>query len=126
MTVPVLTDLDTEPPVYPWGMAPAHLRTRYQLRAAGLRPGRQPPAALLLWASRRGGRPRIGPYRFARLYDVRLARPRLRPTQAQLAALARALEARRTCPECSQQKPYVLSARLGVCNDCATRLQVAA
>lgn len=115
----VTADLDACPPVYPWRGAPAHLATRAQLAAQGLRPGRQGVQALVLWASRRGGRPRVDGYRFARLYDTRLARPRIAMTERRAAALAAALAARKTCPECGITRSYVPSARLGACNQCA-------
>ncbi len=87
----VFAELDADPPLYPWRQAPPHLLTRSQLKTAGLRPGRR-PAGMLAWASRRGG---------------------------QLAAIARALAARRRCPACGRDPGYVPSARLGCCNDCA-------
>lgn len=114
----VTADPDACPPVYPWRGAPAHLATRAQLAAQGLRPGRQGVQGLLLWASRRGGRPRVDGYRFARLYDVRLARPRIAVTERRAAALAAALAARMTCPKCGINRGYVPSARLGACNQC--------
>jgi len=117
---PVLPDPGADPPVYPWRSAPAHLLTRGQLRARGLRPGPQYPAGLILWPSRRGGRPRIDGYRFAVLYDIGQARPRLPVSPARARALAAALAARQTCPECQTRQTYVLSTRLGVCNSCAT------
>jgi hypothetical protein len=123
---PVFADPEADPPVYPWRSAPAHLLTRGQLRARGLRPGPQSPAALVLWASRRGGRPRIDGYRFARLYDLGAARPVLPVTPARAHALALALAARQTCPECQTRQTYVLSSRLGVCNSCASNSALAA
>lgn len=115
----VTADPDACPPVYPWRSAPAHLATRAQLAAQGLRPGRQGVQALLLWPSRRSGRPRVDGYRFARLYDTRLARPRIAVTERRAAALAAALAARMTCPECGINRGYVPSVRLGACNQCA-------
>jgi hypothetical protein len=105
--------------VYPWGGAPSHLATRAQLREAGLRPGRQGVQALLLWSSSRGGRPTIDGYRYAELFDVTLARPRIPVSEARAGALAAALAARMTCPRCGVNRGYVPSARLGMCNDCA-------
>ena len=64
--------------------------------------------------------------RAAYLYDVRFALPKRTATPAQLEALGKALAARRTCPECGRDAGYVLSRRLGVCNDCADAEQVAA
>jgi hypothetical protein len=123
----VVTDLDADPPVWPWRMAPPQLVTRAQLRGAGLRPGRQPVAGLLLWPSRRGGRPRTADgFRYAYLYRVDLARPRLRLSAAHAAAAAKATAARRICPECGFDPGYQPSKRLGCCNDCAEALGAAA
>ncbi len=123
----VLADPGADPPVYPWRSAPGHLATRAQLAAAGLRPGRQGVQGLLLWASRRGGRPRTPEgHRYAYLFDIRLARPRLPVSAARAASLARALAARQTCPRCGKRFGYVLSARLGYCNPCISELGLAA
>lgn len=100
-------------PTYSWHQAPAHLKTFRQLRAQGLRPGGQPVQGQILW------RTRSGEVRKAYLYDVTDAKPKRVPTPAVLAALDKALTARKTCPECGQVREYVLSRRLGVCNDCA-------
>ena len=114
----VLPDLDANPPLYPWRGAPEHLVTRAQLRNMGLRPGRQGVQALLLWRSRRGGRPHVDGLRFAELYDTRLARPRITMSERRTAALAAALASRMTCPRCGINRGYVPSARLGMCNIC--------
>lgn len=71
-----------------YGQAPEGLATRRQLRAAGLRPNGQEPAGQLLW--HRG-------HRFAWLYLVDRAAPKRQPSRAQLAALDRAMAARRYC-----------------------------
>ena len=108
-------------PTYPWRCAPDGLATRRQLAAAGLRPGGQPVAAQIMWPSSGPG--------VAYLYRLDLARPKRTPTAAQLAALGKALAARRTCPQCTRDAGYVLPAREGRCNDCAARpvdLEVAA
>lgn len=99
-------------PTYPWQMAPAGLATRRQLAAAGLRPGGQPVQAQVMWRGR-------GRVRVAYLYAVDAARPKRTPSPAQAEALARALAARRRCPECRQDRGYVLPARWGVCVPCA-------
>ncbi|MFC9975221.1 RRQRL motif-containing zinc-binding protein [Spirillospora sp. NPDC127200] len=104
-------------PTYPWRLAPPHLATRRQLAAAGLRPGGQEVAAQVLW---RQGR------RVAYLYDTRRALPKRVPTPAQLAALDKALAARRTCPRCGIDAGFVLSRRLGCCWDCAAAYERAA
>jgi hypothetical protein len=36
----------------------------------------------------------------------------------QLAAISRALAARRTCPTCGLEKPYYIPRSIGECNDC--------
>jgi hypothetical protein len=115
----VLADPDANPPLYPWRSAPGHLATRAQLREMGLRPGRQGVQALVVWNSRRGGRPRVDGRRYAQLYDVGRARPRITMSDRRAAALAAALAARRTCPSCGIDRGYVPSARLGKCNVCA-------
>ena len=99
-------------PTYPWHWAPKHLYTARQLRAKGLRPGGQAPIAQILW--RRG-------LRVAYLYRADLALPRRQATPAQLAAVAKALRARRTCPTCRAEKPYYIPRSLGECLDCTGR-----
>ena len=39
-------------------------------------------------------------------------------TDAQRAAIGKALLARRTCPDCTQVKPYYIPRRYGECLDC--------
>jgi ribosomal protein L37AE/L43A len=97
-------------------MAPDHLMTIRQLAARGLRPGGQGVQAQVLWASRRAGH-RDG-VRAAYLYDIGRAKPKRTPTDRQREALARALAARRRCPDCGRDVGYVLRRSLGVCNDC--------
>jgi hypothetical protein len=97
-------------PTYPYHWAPKGLLTLRQLRAQGLRPGGQPVTAQILW--RRG-------LRVAYLYRADLALPRRQATAAQLAALGKALAARRTCPACGTEKDYCLPRSTGQCNDCA-------
>jgi hypothetical protein len=99
-------------PTYPYRWAPKGLLTMRQLRAIGLRPGGQQPAAQILW--RRGKR-------VAYLYLTALALPKRTATPAQLTAIAAALRARRTCPSCGQEKPYCIPRSRGECNDCADR-----
>ena len=99
-------------PTYPYRWAPKHLLTIRQLRARGLRPGGQQPAAQILW--RRGRR-------VAYLYDTALALPKRQATPAQLTALDAAMRARRTCPACGQEKPYCIPLLTRDCNDCAGR-----
>lgn len=99
-------------PTYPYRFAPDGLMTLRQLRVYRLRPGGQDPAAQLLWRHR--GRTRV-----AYLYWRSLALPKRTATPAQLAAIGKALEARRTCPTCGHVKPYYIARSLGECNDCA-------
>jgi hypothetical protein len=97
-------------PTYPYHWAPKHLFTIRQLRAKGLRPGGQQPTAQILW--RRG-------LRVAYLYRADLALPKRQATPAQLAAIGRALTARRTCAACGTEKDYCIPRFTGLCNDCA-------
>jgi hypothetical protein len=100
-------------PTYPWRCAPDGLATRRQLRARGLRPGGQPVAGQVL-------RPRYrrGPL-VAYLYRLDKALPVRPMTPAKRRALACAMRARRTCPQCRQDAGYVIPASLGVCVPCA-------
>lgn len=77
-----------EIPVYEWRCAPAHLRTRRQLAAQGLRPNGQDIAGRVE-RPRRRGEPLT-----AYLYDVRLAAVKREATAAQLAALEKATRER--------------------------------
>ena len=99
-------------PTYPYHWAPKGLLTIRQLRALGLGPGGQSVIAQILW--RRG-------LRVAYLYRTDLALPRRQATPAQLAAIAKALCARRTCPACRTEKPYYIPRSLGECLDCTGR-----
>lgn len=96
-------------PTYPYRLAPADLATRRQLRARGLRPGRQPIAAQLVW--RRGAR-------VAYLYRLDLARPAAPFTAARRRALDLANAARRRCPTCHADAGYVIPPSVGQCNRC--------
>jgi hypothetical protein len=97
-------------PTYRYQMAPLGLATRRQLRAKGLRPGGQDPVAQIVW--RRGRR-------VAYLYRVALA-VAVRPmTPARERALAAAMRARRTCPECGQDVGHVIPVSLGCCWPCS-------
>ncbi|MFD6910250.1 RRQRL motif-containing zinc-binding protein [Streptomyces virginiae] len=100
-------------PTYPWRLAPEGLATRRQLRAEGLRPGGQPIAAQLL-------RPRFRREPLvAYLYRVDLAKPVRLMTSRKWGALALAMLARRTCPQCTTDAGYVIPASLGMCVSCA-------
>jgi hypothetical protein len=98
-------------PTWPWRSGPAHLRTRRQLAAVGLQPGRQPVAGQILWRARR----RI---RVAYLYDTNLAQPKKPATPRQLTALDKAMAARRLCPTCGLDVGYCIPRTLGQCVDC--------
>ena len=99
-------------PTYPFHYAPAGLLTIRQLRAKGLRPGGQDIAAQILWRHRRQRR-------VAYLYRADYSKPKRQATPAQLAAIAKALRARRICPTCGNEKPYYIPLSRGECNDCA-------
>ncbi|MBB5918961.1 hypothetical protein BJY24_007894 [Nocardia transvalensis] len=81
---PLDTAGEREPDLYDWRTAPAHLMTRRQLRAAGLRPGGQQPVAWVPVEWR-------GRTQYAGLYDSRRAAPKRIATPAQLRAVAKAI-----------------------------------
>ncbi|MBM0231896.1 hypothetical protein JNW91_08520 [Micromonospora sp. STR1_7] len=99
-------------PTYWWKGAPPGYATRRQLTAAGLRPGGQPIAALVLWQG-------VGGTRTAHLYRLDLAAPKRTATPAQRTAIDKALTARRTCRTCHQVRPYFIPRSLGECLACA-------
>ena len=101
-------------PTYPFHWAPTGLLTIRQLRAKGLRPGGQQIVAQILWRHRKYRR-------VAYLYREDLALPKRQATPAQLAAIDRALRARRICPTCGREKTYYIPRSKGECNDCAAR-----
>lgn len=88
-----------------------------QLKDKGLRPGGQPVAAQLLWASNRYHAP--GGVRFGYLYREDLALPRWLATPCQLKALGKALAARRSCPRCQRDAGYDIPRKLGCGLECA-------
>ena len=98
-------------PTFPYHGAPKWLATRRQLRADGLRPGGQNPVAQILWRHR-------AQRRVAYLYRREAAKPKRTATLAQLAAISKALTARRTCPACQQVKGYYIPRRTGECLNC--------
>jgi hypothetical protein len=105
-------------PALSWGWAARNrLATRRQLRALGLRPGGQEPVAVLMFQHTRPGR-RI---EYARLYLIDRALPKREATPAQLAAVAKALAARRTCTRCGQVRDYYLSTVSRMCGPCEDR-----
>ena len=99
-------------PTYPWRWAPDGLLTARQLRARGLRPGGQDVCAQILWRHKKNRR-------VAYLYDEAAAKPKRTATPAQLAAIDKALRARRTCSTCGHEKPYYIPHSIGECLDCA-------
>lgn len=101
-------------PVFGWHDVPSGLATRRQLRAAGLRPGGQDPVALLVFGHRKPAR-RV---EVAHLYRLDLAHPKRTPTLAQRAAIELALEARRTCRTCHQDRGYYLPTSTRQCWTC--------
>ncbi|MEU4576038.1 RRQRL motif-containing zinc-binding protein [Nonomuraea sp. NPDC023979] len=101
-------------PTYPWEMAPEGMATYRQLRKLGLRPNGQGVQAQIMW----GCKKEKAGYRVAYLYRIDLAAP-IRPmTPAKRAAIAKALEARKTCSDCGTVFKYVLPTRYGACIDC--------
>ena len=79
--------------LHPYRWAPDGLATRRQLRAKDLRPDGQPIVAQILWRHRRQ-------VHTAYLYRLDMAKPKRPATPAQLQAVAKALQARRTCRHC--------------------------
>ncbi|WP_217201619.1 RRQRL motif-containing zinc-binding protein [Streptomyces buecherae] len=102
-------------PTYPWHLAPDGYLTRRQLRARGLRPGGQPVAAQIM---RRSSRRKAG-VAIAYLYRLDLARPVRPMTAGRARALAAAMLARRTCPQCQRDAGYCIPRSLGTCVTCA-------
>lgn len=98
-------------PTFYWRGAPAGFATRRQLRATGLCPGGQDIAGQIKW---RG----IGGERTAYLYRTDLAKPKRTATPRVLAALDKALRARKTCGTCGQVKPYFIRTKFDECADC--------
>ncbi|RLV66117.1 hypothetical protein STAN_1638 [Streptomyces sp. CBMAI 2042] len=98
--------------VYRWRLAPDGLATRRQLRALGLRPGGQDVVAEV-HRPRRRREPLV-----AYLYRVDHAKPVRPMTPARAAALAAAMRARRTCPNCLTDVGYCIPPSLGMCVTC--------
>ncbi|GGJ97104.1 hypothetical protein GCM10011583_30790 [Streptomyces camponoticapitis] len=90
---------------FPWKYATAGYATRRQLRARGLRPARSRS-------------PHTG-VAVAHLYRIDHAKP-VRPMTPGLAArLAKAVLARRTCPNCRTDAVYCIPPSPGMCVPCA-------
>lgn len=102
-------------PTFPWKFAPDGYATRRQLRARGLRPGGQEIAAQVMRRSRR----RKGGVSVAYLYRINAAKPVRPMTPAKWSALAAAMLARRTCPNCRTDAGYCIPPSLGMCVPCA-------
>ncbi|MFB8036631.1 RRQRL motif-containing zinc-binding protein [Streptomyces sp. NPDC056004] len=99
-------------PVFRWKQAGReNLATRRELREMGLRPGGQEPAARI---ECRGGK------RFAWLYRIDLAKPKVPMTLAKEAALDKAMAARQTCPgPCGRRFFHCIPLKtLGFCVEC--------
>ncbi|QHY96643.1 hypothetical protein SSPS47_16165 [Streptomyces sp. S4.7] len=105
-------------PTFPFRMAPDGYATRRQLRADGLRPGGQ-DAIQIMWFSNRYRRPGRPPIRVAYLYRRDRAKPVRPMTPGRAAALAKAMLARRTCPNCRTDAGYCIPPSLGMCVPCA-------
>ncbi|MGY4907112.1 RRQRL motif-containing zinc-binding protein [Streptomyces sp. 900116325] len=99
-------------PTYRWRLAPDGYATRRQLRALGLRPGGQGVAAQLE-RPRRRREPLV-----AYLYRIDRAKPVRPMTPGRAAALAKAMRARRTCPNCRRDAGYCIPRSLGMCVPC--------
>ncbi|GAB3812737.1 RRQRL motif-containing zinc-binding protein [Kribbella italica] len=95
-------------PEFRFGQAPAGLSTRRQLRQRGLSRGGQEPFARLTWKRDR---------RFAWLYVDALAKAKRIPTGKQLAAVNKALAARKVCAECGPVEHCVRTTDQ-LCGDC--------
>ncbi|WP_431910059.1 RRQRL motif-containing zinc-binding protein [Amycolatopsis thermoflava] len=97
-------------PWWRWGWAPAGLRTRRQIHAAGRRLARgQDPYGLIVWKRGR---------RTAALYRLDLTLPAARVTPAKRAAVAAMERARRTCRRCQRQRPYRMPMSTWRCWEC--------
>lgn len=98
-------------PTWPWRMAPAHLSTRRQLSAAGLRPGGAPVVGQVMWMRRRK-------VTVAYLYETAAAKPKRTFGEGLSRSVAAMLAARSTCRGCGTVFEYCLP--LGrVCLACA-------
>ncbi|GAA3144710.1 hypothetical protein JOF29_005699 [Kribbella aluminosa] len=95
-------------PEFRFGQAPAGLSTRRQLRERGLSRGGQEPFARLTWKREQ---------RFAWLYVDDKAKTKRTPTNKQLAAVNKALAARKVCAECGPVEHFVRTTDQ-LCGDC--------
>ncbi|MCX4885907.1 3'-5' exonuclease [Streptomyces sp. NBC_00847] len=101
-----MADTTQDLPVYERGEVPAHLRTMTQLKADRLKPAEDQQPVGLLRMYRRGH----GWGKFP-LYDPARA-AKMRPLSAKQ---QRAMTDRRTCPECSEVRDYIVYQRCGEC-----------
>ncbi|MFG1820390.1 RRQRL motif-containing zinc-binding protein [Kribbella sp. NPDC049174] len=97
-------------PEFRFGQAPSGLSTRRQLRDRGLSRGGQEPFARLTWKREK---------RFAWLYVDAKATAKRTPSDKQLAAVNKALAARKVCAECGPVDHYVRTTDQ-LCGDCHT------
>jgi hypothetical protein len=95
-------------PEFRFGQAPSGLSTRRQLRERGLSRGGQEPFARLTWKRDR---------RFAWLYVDDKAKAKRTPSDKQLAAVNKALAARKVCAECGPVEHCVRTTDQ-LCGDC--------
>ncbi|MDX2971097.1 RRQRL motif-containing zinc-binding protein [Kribbella solani] len=95
-------------PEFRFGQAPASLSTRRQLRERGMSRGGQEPFARLTWKRDR---------RFAWLYVDDKAKAKRTPSDKQLAAINKALAARKVCAECGPVDHFVRTTDR-LCGDC--------
>jgi hypothetical protein len=95
-------------PEFKFGQAPAGLSTRRQLRERGLSRGGQEPFARLTWKRDQ---------RFAWLYVDDKAKAKRTPTDKQLAAVNKALAARKVCADCGPVEHCVRTTDQ-LCGDC--------
>jgi hypothetical protein len=97
-------------PTWRWGWAPPGLSTHRQLTAIKRRPGGQEPYGRLTWRRGKG---------WAWLYREGLSKPKRTPSAAVLAALDKAMAARRWCPVGQHDAGYCIPrVSLGMCVDC--------
>ena len=96
-------------PAFRFRWAPSGLATRRQLREQRMCPGGHEPYAVLVW---RHGQ------RWAWLYRLDLAKPSCPASVAKLAALHKAMAARRRCRACGQDAGYCVPVSDGRCVDC--------
>jgi hypothetical protein len=95
-------------PEFQFGQAPSGLSTRRQLRERGLSRGGQEPFARLTWKREQ---------RFAWLYVDDKAKAKRTPSDKQLAAVNKALAARKVCAECGPVDHFVRTTDQ-LCGDC--------